>query len=40
MEKQAKSKLLDETMKYTSDEDVVLYFEKSKEELNNQFFYL
>ena len=34
MEKETKSKLVDETMKYSTDEDVVaLYFEKSKEEL-------
>ena len=34
MEKETKSKLMDETMKYSSDEDVVaLYFEKSREEL-------
>ena len=34
MEKETKSKLVDETMKYSRDEDVVaLYFEKSKEEL-------
>ena len=39
MEKEAKSKLVDETMKYTSDEDVVaLYFEKSKEELERNTF--
>ncbi len=34
MEKETKSKLMDETMKYSNDEDVVaLYFEKSREEL-------
>ena len=34
MGKETKSKLMDETMKYSSDEDVVaLYFEKSREEL-------
>ena len=39
MEKETKSKLVDETMKYTSDEDVVaLYFEKSKEELERNTF--
>ena len=39
MEQEAKSKLVDETMKYTSDEDVVaLYFEKSKEELERNTF--
>ena len=34
IEKETKSKLVDETLKYTNDNDVVaLYFEKSKEEL-------
>ena len=34
MGKETKSKLMDETMKYSNDEDVVaLYFEKSREEL-------
>ena len=34
MGKETKSKLMDETMKYSNDEDIVaLYFEKSREEL-------